>query len=104
MYKGTTPTIRWNIKNSDLDFEDISEIWMTFKDSSNYIVNKTLSDINLNDEDRTISYEFTQEETLKFKIGIIETQLRILLSGGQVFATSIKEFTMDKILKGGIIE
>ena len=41
MYKGTTPTIRWNIKNEDLDFDNIAEIWMTFKDSSNYTVNKT---------------------------------------------------------------
>ena len=104
MYKGTTPTIRWNIKNEDLDFDNIAEIWMTFKDSSNYTVNKTLTDLILNKDDRTIAYEFTQEETLKFKIGIIETQMRILLRGGQVFATPIKEFTINRILKGGVIE
>lgn len=104
MYRGTTPTIKWIVNNEDLRFEDIENIWMTFKDNAAHKKTVDISEINIDEEERSISYEFSQEETLNFHTGIIETQLRILLKSGQAFATPIKEFKMNRVLKGGVIE
>ena len=101
MYKGTTPTIRWHIKNEDLNFDDITEIWMTFKDSANYTVNKVLTDLILNKDNRTIEYEFTQEETLKFKIGIIETPNENFVRWRSGFCNTNKRIYNEQNLKRG---
>lgn len=103
MYRGTTPTIQWNINNEDLDFAEIEQIWMTFKDSAGNKITKDIAEIDIDADEHTISYEFTQEETLKIHTGIVETQLRVLLDNGSALATEIKEFEMDRVLKGGVI-
>lgn len=103
MYRGTTPTIQWNINNDNLDFSEIEQIWMTFKDSSGNKITKDIKEISIDPDEKTITYEFSQEETLKIHTGIVETQLRVLLINGAALATEIKEFEMDRVLKGGVI-
>lgn len=103
MYRGTTPTICWNISDN-LEFEDIDQVWMTFKDENGEKLTKSAEQLTFDEENKTITYDFTQEETLKFAVGNIETQLRILTTDGQAFATSIQTFHIDKILKGGVIK
>lgn len=103
MYRGTTPTIKWNINNDDLDFAEIEQVWMTFKDSAGNKITKDITELEIDEDEKSISYEFSQEETLKIHTGIVETQLRVLLDTGAALATEIKEFEMDRVLKGGVI-
>lgn len=102
MYRGTTPTIKWKIDSKDVAFEDISQVWMTFK-NGNETITIDKDHLALDPEKKTVTYVLSQEETLKFSIGKLECQLRVLLLSGKAFATSIREINVDRILKGGVI-
>lgn len=106
MFRGTTPTIRWKLSNESIDLSTVEQIWMTFKEQNNEksAMTKDITELTIDEEKRTISYDFSQEETLQFKTGIIETQLRVLLDNGDALATEIQTFKVERILKGGVIE
>lgn len=101
MYRGTTPTIVFNI-NSDLDFSLLSQVWVTFK-SQTVEVTKDMSQIGLDNENRKISVRLSQTETLSFINQCVETQIRFLLSDGTALATNIVKLPMNAVLKGGVI-
>lgn len=102
MYRGTTPTITYKNIPVNIDFDEIKEIWVTFKDAKTEIT-KTLNDITLDANTRRISVKLTQEDTLAFKAGTVQNQLRILMNNGAAMATSIKTCRMNKILKEGVM-
>ena len=68
MYRGTTPTIKVKLKNTDLKFETIEKIWFTLKSN---IKEKTYEkeELTLNDEEKIISVKMSQEDTLSFSSG-----------------------------------
>lgn len=107
MFKGTTPTIKWHIKNTNVKFEEFEKVWMTFKDSHNHAITREESEdkheLQLDDKKRTISYELTQEETLALCLGTIEVQIRVLFKSGQAWATKPMTFELERVLKGGVI-
>lgn len=104
MIRGTTPTVRWKIKDDNISFSEFDEVWMSFTDLCGKTLTKKTADLKIDPEERTISYELTQEETLSLQIGTIETQLRVLFNGGLAYATQIKTFELGKVLKGGVIK
>ena len=106
MYRGTTPTLKWTVTSKDLDLTKIKQLWLTFKNPKDekYTLSKSIEDVEINDEDKTISYKLTQEETLTFRAGVIEAQIRILMDNDLAFATPIQEIYVDRILKGGVIQ
>lgn len=101
MYRGTTPTIVFNI-NSDLDFSLLSQVWVTFK-SQTAEITKDIASLDLDNENRKISVRLSQTETLQFNNQHVETQIRFLLNDGTAFATNIVKFPINAILKGGVI-
>lgn len=101
MYRGTTPTIIFNI-NSDLDFEMLSQVWVTFK-SQTAEVTKDMSEIKLDNENRKIYVRLSQTETLQFNNQCAEAQIRFLTTDGTAFATNIVKLPVNAVLKGGII-
>lgn len=102
MYRGTTPTITMKL-NTDLSFDLIKEIWVTFK-SWKTEVTKTIENCHLDDENKTITVELSQEDTLSFGIGEVAVQLRFVLDNGQAFASPIRKISSEKILKDGVIK
>ena len=74
MYRGTTPTIKVKLKNTDLKFETIEKIWFTLKSN---IKEKTYEkeELTLNDEEKIISVKMSQEDTLSFSSGEIKIQM-----------------------------
>lgn len=101
MYLGTTPTITLRI-TTDFNMDNIKQVWFTIASINNKLT-KTINDVKIDSDDKTISVTLTQEETLSFSSGMIKVQARILTKNDEAFATPIKESKFEKILKGGVI-
>ena len=102
MRRGTTPTL--TIRLVDMDVKDITSIYVTFKQGEK-ILTKTNSEIRIDIDNNAVSVPFTQEETLYFSKGMIETQIRGLLADGvTAVASKVRSFSMEKVLLEGVIE
>ena len=103
MYRGTTPTITFNI-HTDIDLNDVAECWVTFKA---HIGDKEetydISDLIIDAENKTITVAMSQDETLFFNAGRIFVQIRMRMNDDLAYASDIKEMTMNGILKDGEI-
>lgn len=101
MYRGTTPTLVFNI-NTELDLNTIKEVWITFDLSPRLTYTK--DDVEIDDELKTITLNLSQEETLKFNKHDVKVQLRFLLEDGNAYASPIKSITVNDILQNGVIK
>lgn len=103
MYRGTTPTITFNI-NTDLDLNEIAECWITFKAHIG-VKEKTFdkTDLIIDAENNTITVAMTQEETLYFDRGKVFVQIRLRMNDDLAYASDVKEMSMNGILKDGEI-
>lgn len=73
MRQGTTPTIVINVNNIDLS--ELKSVYITFEQDG-FLLRKDMSQIEIEDDEIRIT--LTQEETLKFKKGIVNVQLRAI--------------------------
>ena len=100
MYRGTTPTLVFTV-NTELDLNEIEEVWITFDVTPK--ITYTKKDVVIDDTDKSITLQLSQEETLKFNKHDVKVQLRFLLSDGKAYASPIKNITVDDILQNGVI-
>ena len=102
MRRGTTPTL--TISVTGLVVSDLKTIRVTFK-QGNIELTKTTEQVSVDTEYNSISVPLTQEDTLMFGSGAVNVQIRGLLEDGvTAIASTIKSFSMDKILLDGVIE
>lgn len=103
MYQGTTPKLIFKLMDTTLDLNSLVEVWVTLKLSP---YNKTfdISRCSIDNANKTISIELSQEETLEMPASKVESQIRGLLGNGKAFATNIVKVDVNRILKGGVIE
>lgn len=103
MYRGTTPTIVFNV-NESFDLSSVAELWITLKNKINERT-FTLNEASINDEEHTITIMLTQEDTLAFKVlDKCEAQIRFLDDEGLAYASNIVTLDIKRILKEGVIE
>ena len=78
------------------------QIWVTLK---NLMYEKTFGkdDIIVNNENKTITVELSQEDTLLFNGKEVNTQIRFLDSTGKAYASNIEKIELNNILKEGVI-
>ena len=100
MRRGTTPDIIMTLEG--IDFIDLSDIYITFKQDKNFIT-KTMQDVTYDEESRQINIHLTQEDTLLFHNGYVFIQLRAKTGSGNAVATDIVRLNVDEILKEGVI-
>lgn len=101
MIRGTTPTIIFNV-NSEIDLNDMVQVWATFK-SKLKEVTKDISEINVDNDKKTVTVRLSQEETLQFHDARVDVQLRFLSRDGKAYASKIKPLKVEDVLKGGVI-
>lgn len=101
MYRGTTPTFSFRL-NTDIDFEQIEVLYVTFR-SQLFEISFDKNDCTLDNETKTISVQFTQEQTLKFSPGSVNVQIRLRVGRHRAYATPIKSIDISQILKDGVI-
>ena len=98
MRQGTTPTIQITIK--DIDLNEMQNIYVVFEQNG-YILKKELSDLDI--EGNVISVLLSQEETLNFKDGTCNIQLRMITKGGVAIASPIKTTKVYRVLNKEVI-
>lgn len=98
MRQGTTPTIQITI--NDIDLNEMQNIYVVFEQNG-YILKKESSDLEI--EGNTISVSLSQEETLNFKEGTCNIQLRMITKGGVAIASPIKTTKVYRVLNKEVI-
>ena len=98
MRHGTTPTIQITI--NDIDLNEMQNIYVVFEQNG-YILKKESSDLSI--EGNIISVLLSQEETLNFKEGTCNIQLRMITKGGVAIASPIKTTKVYRVLNKEVI-
>lgn len=102
MIRGTTPTIVVEFTESDIQMDEVEQIWVTLKNLSN---SKTyeINDFSIDTELKRAVIRLPQDDTLNFINGRVKIQLRVLLKNGFAFASRIEEVCLGDVLKEGEI-
>ena len=99
MYRGTTPLFEFTLPFST---ELLAEAYITFKQGSNVVVEKKMSECTC--EGEKITVRLTQAETLEFNHGYkVDIQVRAKTIPGEALASDIIQTTVERILKEGEI-
>ena len=98
MRQGTTPTIQITVNNIDL--ADMERIYVVFEQNGN-LLKKGMADLKV--ENNVISVLLTQEETLSFKNGNCNIQLRMITYDGIAMASPIKTVNVYSVLNKEVI-
>lgn len=97
--RGTTPYNRFTIGK---DLRNAEVIWLTYKQGSRIVIDKTKDDLEI--EENLITVHLTQKETLALKDTIpVRIQLRARFPDGEAVKTNIIDTEASEILKEGVI-
>ena len=103
--RGTTPTLVFDV-DTELDLDEIAELWITFKSKmGTRMKEKTFSksQVSLDNEHKTITLPLTQIDTLFFTDSVMQVQIRLKLNSGLAYASDIVDTNIGRILKDGVI-
>lgn len=100
MRRGTTPTL--NIKVEGADVKDFRDIYLTIK-QYNVEIDKRETDIEKDEAENKLIVPLTQEETLSFKDGTVNIQLRATVGLDGAVASNIVTLPLEHILMEGEI-
>ena len=98
MRRGTTPTNTFTV---DVDLRQATALYVTYKQNSRVILEKTLEDATITET--SVAVTLTQEETLAFSKGTVSIQIRAKFADGAAIASNIITSSVDQILKDGVI-
>lgn len=87
MYRGSTP--RYNIYISGMQISNLANLQITFTQKRAIKIEKSLSDMTIDTEANTASFSLTQEETMDLEVGMVDKQIRVIDTSGQVTLTRI---------------
>ena len=100
MRRGTTPAI---VLTVDMDITAYT-VYVTLKNGGKQltVTNDALT-MEYANQKTTISFSLTQQQTLDFKVGTCEVQVRAIKDGTAI-ATDIQTIDVGRILKEGVID
>ena len=87
---------------TELPLNDLAELWVTFK-SPTVEVTKSLSEVRVDSENKTIVVSLSQQETLKLFNGKCDVQVRFRTTNDLAYASTIEMINVERILKEGVI-
>lgn len=98
MRRGSTPT---NVFTVPIDLTNAT-VYIDYEQGNSIVIEKTNGDMTI--ESDKITLELSQEDTLKFKPGLVYIQLRYVFPNGDADASNIIKTTAERIIKDGVIE
>lgn len=101
MRRGTTPVITFN---TDLDLSEVEELFVTFSQNGETIVEKNKEEVVIDDSKIIVS--LSQKDTLKFSLDsndIVSVQIRTKFRNETAVASNILKIRVKEILKDGEI-
>ena len=102
MYRSTTPTLIFNIKNPNFDMTTIDICHVTiegFMGTPQIIIENP----DIDTTNKKISVVLTQEQTKSFDVGNVKIQLKIKLNNGSVVCSPVITKDMNEILEEAIL-
>lgn len=103
LIRGTTPTIIIDVK-SDIDLSQVVAIWVYISQQNKVKVDKELSDVIIDVQEKTITLTLSQEDTLNLREGDALFQIRLLLANNTALATIASRVIIKEVYKQGVIE
>ena len=97
IYKGSTPTIICDFDDEDLNFSDIVKARIIME-NDNKRNHKVFNDPTIDRENRTISVELSQQDTLSFDYGNLNLQAKIKLQNERVVISDIPVLLVERTL------
>lgn len=104
MVRGSSAEIIQTIDNTDVEIDSITALRVTFAQPEYGIkVQKELSDVTIDEEEKTITIPLTQEDTLQFHKGRLKIQIK-WIRGDDVINTEASQIYVDDDFDGEVIE
>ena len=100
--RGTTPVIVVNVKN-DIDLTEVANVWVYIAQRGRPVVDKIMRDAEIDAENKKITVNVSQKESLKLNAGVALLQVRLLMEDGTAMATYAQDVEVAEIYKGGVI-
>lgn len=101
--QGTTPTLTIAIDPTDFAVSDIVALELAVRQKTNVTVHN-LPDVTLDPAANTISYQFTEAETLAFMPDVLlSVQLRFVFADGNICGTDRMNFNVDDLISTEVL-
>ena len=100
MRRGTTPTIKIDVKGCNL--ADFDSVYVTFKQKA-LSIDKFGDDLDI--QNNAISILLSREDTLRFDASYkyVDVQIRAVNKEGVAIASNIRQIPVEAVLKEGVI-
>ena len=100
MRRGTTPTIKIDVKGCNL--ADFDSVYVTLKQKA-LSIDKFGDDLDI--QNNAISILLSQEDTLRFDASYkyVDVQIRAVNKEGVAIASNIRQIPVEAVLKEGVI-
>lgn len=102
LIRGTTPEIEITVK-TEIDLHQAAEVWIYISQQNKVKVDKKITDVTFDYEDRMMTVRLSQEDTLGLKEGEALFQIRLLLLDGTALATLASKVVVKQVYKEGEI-
>lgn len=91
LIRGTTPGIIVDFsETTEIEFSEIADAVLTINAGGENVITKFLTDLEVNPTDKTISYFFTQEQSLALSVyDSVHIEFDILVNGKRIRAATI---------------
>lgn len=98
MRRGTTPTLTFTLP---INSSSIECLYITFCQKNEIIIEKNINDCELSDD--ILKVTLSQKDTLAFKVGAIDIQIRLKTIDGSAMASNVVVADIRNCLKDGEI-
>ena len=103
--QGTTPTLVIELNKEDVLLNSVDQIELVFHQVGQAFTVKSENDCVLNAEDNTVSYHFTEEETLAMKPGKpLVYQMRLKTNTGEILGTEKAEIDILNLMRDAVMD
>lgn len=101
--QGTTPTLTIAVDQADLLLSDIVALELTFQQVGDPVY-KHMPDVTIDTEANTVSYHFTQAETLALiPSRLLNWQIRFALPDGNIVGTPVAQISVSDLISNEVM-
>lgn len=101
--QGTTPTLIITVDPDDLLLSNVVALELTFQQVGDPVY-KHMPDVTIDTEANTISYHFTQAETLALiPTRLLNWQIRFALADGNVIGTTAAQISVSDLISDEVM-
>lgn len=101
MYQGETITTV--ITNFPIPISEMDELYIIFKRGCSTILEKSLKDCSIDEEEQSVTFTLTQEESLSLQQGTINRSVILITKDGSRIESASSPFSCYKTAKNEVL-